>query len=69
MVQLAVTFGIVCIFTLSQDVKDFLYVNTWMVWVALVGTLICVIALSCSENLRRKTPHNYIFLAIFTVCY
>ncbi|CAL4118857.1 unnamed protein product [Meganyctiphanes norvegica] len=66
--QLTVTFGMVAAFTLSPDVKNFAAQNQALFWVALVGTLVCIIALSCCGNLRRKTPHNFIFLGIFTIC-
>lgn len=66
--QLIVTFGMVAVFTLSKDVQTFTAQNPAMFWCALVGTLVCIIALSCCGNLRRKTPHNFIFLGIFTIC-
>ena len=67
MAQLVVTFGMVALFTLSPDVKHFVHATPALFYVALVGTLVCIIALSCCGNLRRRTPHNYIFLGIFTV--
>lgn len=68
MAQLVVTFGMVALFTLSSDVKQFVKTTPALFYVALVGTLVCMIALSCCGNLRRRTPHNYIFLGIFTIC-
>ncbi|KAK7065413.1 hypothetical protein SK128_000041 [Halocaridina rubra] len=68
MAQLTVTFGFVAAFTLSESVKTFIAENMAIFWVALAGTFICIIALSCCGELRRRTPHNYIFLGIFTVC-
>ncbi|XP_066983581.1 protein lifeguard 1-like [Macrobrachium rosenbergii] len=68
MAQLTVTFGFVAVFTLSESVKSFVFNNVAIFYVALAGTLVCIIALSCCGNLRRKTPHNYIFLGIFTIC-
>ncbi|KAG0711071.1 Protein lifeguard 1 [Chionoecetes opilio] len=68
MAQLVVTFGMVAVFTLSSDVKNFVHGTPALFYVALAGTLICIIALSCCGNLRRRTPHNFIFLGIFTIC-
>lgn len=65
--QLTVTFGIVAALSLSTEAKMYLSKNPALFFVALAGTIICIIALSCCGNLRRKTPHNYIFLGIFTV--
>lgn len=68
MAQMVVTFGMVALFTLSSDVKKFVHDTPGLFIAAIVGTFVCIIALSCCGNLRRRTPHNYIFLAIFTVC-
>ncbi|KAL7635118.1 UNVERIFIED_CONTAM: hypothetical protein RMT77_014104 [Armadillidium vulgare] len=66
--QLTITFGLVALFTLSEGVKAFARNNHWLFWVAFVTTFVCLIALSCCGNLRRKFPHNFIFLGLFTVC-
>ncbi|KAB7507800.1 Protein lifeguard 1 [Armadillidium nasatum] len=66
--QLTITFGLVALFTLNDDVKLFARNNQWLFWVALVTTFVCLIALSCCGNLRRRFPHNFIFLGLFTVC-
>ncbi|XP_071520447.1 protein lifeguard 1 [Panulirus ornatus] len=68
MAQLLVTFGMVAVFSLSKDVNTFFRGNPAFFYVALAGTLVCIITLSCCGNVRRRTPHNYIFLGIFTVC-
>ncbi|XP_069177776.1 protein lifeguard 1 isoform X2 [Procambarus clarkii] len=67
MAQLAVTFGMVAVFNLSTEVKLYFGHNPAYFYVALVGTIVCIIALSCCGNLRRRTPHNFIFLGLFTV--
>ncbi|XP_063600243.1 protein lifeguard 1-like [Penaeus indicus] len=68
MAQLTVIFGFVALFSLNADVKTFARQTSALFYVALVGTLVCIIALSCCGSLRRRTPHNYIFLGLFTVC-
>lgn len=40
--------------------------NIWLFWVAFVFMLVSLIAMACCPDVRRKTPHNYIFLTIFT---
>ena len=67
--QLVITFGLIAAFTFEETgLKRFAIENIWLFYVALVMTIICVIALSCCGNLRRKFPHNYIFLGMFTLC-
>ncbi len=67
MTQLAVTFGIVAVFVLSEDVKQWSKDNSWLVFVAVGVTLVLAITLACFEGPRRKTPWNFIFLGIFTI--
>uniref|UniRef100_A0A0P4WTP6 Protein lifeguard 1 n=1 Tax=Scylla olivacea TaxID=85551 RepID=A0A0P4WTP6_SCYOL len=66
--QLIITFGIVAVFVLVPDVQKFAVRNQAVFWTAFGLTLAMVIALSCCGNLRRKTPHNYIALFVFTLC-
>ncbi|KAK8737126.1 hypothetical protein OTU49_004809 [Cherax quadricarinatus] len=68
MAQLTVTFAMVAIFSLVKEVNVYLHTHPAYFYVALVGTLVCIIVLTCCGSMRRRTPHNYIFLAIFTVC-
>jgi len=64
--QLVVTMGIIGVFTI-QDVKLYAQDHMEMFWIALVVSLVALIALSCCPDVRRKTPHNFIFLSMFTV--
>jgi len=41
--------------------------NSWLIWVAFIPSFICLIALSCCEGVRRKSPGNLICLGIFTL--
>ncbi|XP_070536863.1 protein lifeguard 1-like isoform X1 [Ptychodera flava] len=66
--QLVVTIGIICIFLFADPVREYTFKNTWVWWVALAATFICLIAMACCEGVRRKFPTNFIFLGIFTVC-
>lgn len=68
MAQLTVTFGIIAVFTLVDDVRLYTLHTPGLFWGALVLSLVCLIALSCCGSLRRRHPHNLIFLGVFTVC-
>jgi len=64
--QLVVTMIIVGVFTL-QDVKQYATEHMEMFWIALVISLVALISLACCPDVRRKTPHNFIFLGMFTL--
>ncbi|KAF2347431.1 Bax inhibitor 1-related [Trinorchestia longiramus] len=68
MAQLTVTFGIIALFTLVDDVREYTQLNQWLFWVALVLSLVCLFTLACCSSIRRRHPLNIIFLGIFTVC-
>ncbi|XP_039261199.2 protein lifeguard 2-like isoform X2 [Styela clava] len=65
--QLLVTFGIVCIFTLIDDVKVWVEANPGMYWASYGVFLVLYIVLVCVESVRRKHPHNLIMLGLFTL--
>jgi len=65
--QLALTFGIIMIFTHVESIRQFAQDNRWLTWVAFVPLIILMIALVCCEKVRRKTPANYILLGLFTL--
>ena len=65
--QLALTFGIIMIFTYVESIKQFAQKNKWLIWVAFVPLMILMIALVCCEKVRRKAPANYILLGLFTL--
>ncbi|KAH8310828.1 hypothetical protein KR044_003119, partial [Drosophila immigrans] len=66
MAQLMVTFGAVAIFAFSPNAKMFAFHNTWLFWLAVLIMLVTLLCMICLENVRRQTPTNFIFLAIFT---
>jgi len=39
----------------------------WMIYLAFIPSFICLIALTCCEGVRRKSPGNLICLGIFTL--
>ncbi|XP_022106117.1 protein lifeguard 1-like isoform X2 [Acanthaster planci] len=65
--QLAVTFGVVCLFYFVDSVRFFVQRNQAMYWASYGIFLFVYIVLVCCADFRRKTPHNFIALAIFTL--
>merc|ERR1719187_2737263 len=63
--QLVVTMGIIGIFTL-ESVKRYSNDHPEMWIIAMVLMFVSLITLACCEGVRRKTPHNFIFLGLFT---
>ena len=51
----------------SESTKGFARQNEWLVWVAFAVTFGSIIALACCGDLRRRFPHNFIILALFTL--
>ena len=70
MVQLAVTAGIIAIFMFNASVKGYVQSRegVWVFWASWAVTFVCIITLVCCSQVRRKTPHNFIFLGLFTAC-
>ena len=66
MCQLVVTGGIMAVIMFVQSIKDWVFDNTWILYVSMGVTFACVIALACVPGVRRKSPGNIICLAIFT---
>ena len=58
--------GIIGIFTV-ESVKLYAAGHPEMWWIALVIMIVSLISLACCEGVRRKTPHNFIFLGLFTL--
>lgn len=67
-VQLVITFGLVAIIVLIPQVKEFVINNPALFYSALGITFAMIIILACCGEFRRKTPHNFIALILFTIC-
>ncbi len=65
--QLAVTFGTVCLFFFVERVRNYVLFTPGLYWASYGIFLVVYIVLACCGEFRRKTPHNYIALAIFTI--
>lgn len=66
MVQLLLTFGIICLFMFVEPVRDFTRRSPYLYWIAFAVTIVCLIGMACCESVRRTFPTNFIFLGIFT---
>lgn len=67
MAQLLVTTAMIGLF-FTDGARQFLAANSWLLIMAFIATFACIIVLSCFTEMRRRTPHNFIFLGVFTVC-
>jgi len=65
--QLVLTMAFIGLFFLDS-VKGFTAANQWIVWVAIVMSFVFLIILACCPGVSRKSPHNMIFLGLFTCC-
>jgi len=66
-VQLTFTFAMIALFLYEHHVQKFVRQNQWMYFSAYILFFVVYLALSCSPDLRRKHPHNFVLLGIFTV--
>lgn len=66
MVQLAITFGFICLFVYVDSVRLYTMEHTEMVIVAIVLVFVLMIAMACCDNMRRTFPLNFICLFTFT---
>jgi hypothetical protein len=66
MTQLAFTFGVTFLFVYNERVKNYVYQNAWMLYLAISVQVVTIIALACFRDMRRRYPTNYILLASFT---
>lgn len=70
MVQLLVTFGFVCLFSLVKPIKTFIQTTgSWFYWVSYATFLVTYIVLVCIPSVRRKYPGNFICLTVFTLAF
>lgn len=66
-VQLAITMAFISLFVYSESAKLWTVNNPWVMIVAFFTMFTVLIIMACCGEMRRKTPHNFIFLALFTV--
>merc|ERR1719379_628989 len=69
MVQLVFTGAIISLFSFVEDLKGYVRYNRWVMWASWGLALVITLVLACCGEIRRKTPHNFIFLGLFTACW
>lgn len=65
-VQLAITMAFISLFMYHAPAKMFVAQNPWIGITAFITMFAVLIIMACCGEMRRKTPHNFIFLAMFT---
>jgi len=66
--QLAVTFGLVALFTFHQGALAIAYNNPWLLNISMISTIGLSLVMSFSQTARRQAPMNLILLGAYTVC-
>lgn len=67
MVQLSLTLGLISLFMYHQPTKLWVKNHPELFWIAFGVMLVTMISMACCDSVRRKSPMNFIFLALFTV--
>lgn len=65
--QLSITLAIISLFVFHEPTKLWVARHRELFWIALIVLIVTMIALACCESVRRKSPMNFIFLALFTL--
>ena len=65
--QLLITSVFIAVMKLVPAITQFVAVNSWILWLSMIGTIVIVIMLACCESMSRSYPLNLILLMIFTV--
>lgn len=66
--QLLFTAGISALFMFQHSVKHYMLSNAWPFFTAFGLSFALIIAMGCSETLRRHHPYNILTLMAFTAC-
>ena len=64
--QILVTVGVAGLFFI-EPIKLYAQQNSWLMFIAFIPIIICMIVFSCCHQVRRQSPGNLICLGIFTV--
>ncbi|XP_058463789.1 protein lifeguard 1-like [Malaya genurostris] len=65
--QLVITMAFMSLFVYSEPAKLWTINNPWVGMISLLTMFTVLIIMACCGEMRRKTPHNFIFLGLFTV--
>jgi len=64
--QLLVTMAVAGLFFI-EPVRLYAHANPWLMFIAFIPIIVCMIAFACCDGVRRKSPGNLICLGIFTL--
>lgn len=67
-VQLFFTFGLTALCVLNNSVQNWVQAHPGIILIAGIFSLVIMIVLVCNHNLARRSPINYILLAVITGC-
>lgn len=57
----------IALFVYNEPAKLWTINNPWIATLSFITMFAVLIVMACCGDIRRKTPHNFIFLALFTV--
>ena len=66
-VQLVITFGIMMIWNLNEEAKQYAMTHKWIGLVIVLCSLIPLCSLACCQSVARMFPINLILLAVFAI--
>ncbi|XP_045766790.1 protein lifeguard 1-like [Maniola jurtina] len=67
MCQLLITMGCISLFLFHEPTQQFVKDNPYLLWIAIVVLVVCLISMACCTEVRRTAPMNFIFLTLFTL--
>ncbi|XP_056656184.1 protein lifeguard 2 isoform X2 [Monodelphis domestica] len=65
--QLVTTLGLIFLFVFCTPLKTWVLLNSWFTIALFPSLLILILMLACCEGPRRKVPHNFFLLFLFTL--
>lgn len=65
--QLLITLGFIFLFGYEHNTRKWVYEHPGMFYTSMGVMFVTMIVMACCENVRRKSPMNFIFLVIFTL--
>lgn len=65
--QLLVTVAFIASIKYVMPINRFFFENSWLLWLAMIGTFAIMITLACCNGVARSFPGNMILLSIFTI--
>ncbi|XP_016974261.1 protein lifeguard 1 [Drosophila rhopaloa] len=65
--QMITSLVVIAGLTVDKQVRLEVAKSTWMFLLALLVVVVILVTLACNEDLRRRTPVNFILLAAFTL--